>query len=67
MNESNSEFTLPRRRLLGFGVAAIPAAMVLGAGTTDARPATSARTTTTVATGTGTVPLPAHSQFVYFC
>ena len=65
MSESNSEFTLSRRRLLGFGVAAIPVAMVLGAGTAAARPATSARTTTTVATGT--VSLPAHSRLVYFC
>jgi hypothetical protein len=67
MSESHSDFSLSRRRVLGLGVAAIPAAMLLGAGTAGARTASSAHPTTTVATGAGSVQLPAHSQVVYFC
>lgn len=67
MSESNSDFNLSRRRLLGLGAVAIPAGILLGVGTADARPASSVHPVATAATGVGPVQLPAHSRFVYFC
>jgi hypothetical protein len=67
MSESYSNVNLSRRRLLGLGAAAIPAVMLLGTGTADAGPASSAHPITTIAAGANPVRLPAHSQVVYFC
>jgi hypothetical protein len=66
MSESNSEFSLSRRRLLGLGVAAVPAIMLLGAGTAAASPARSVRPVATP--GVSPIATTTHPQYaVYFC
>jgi nitrous oxide reductase len=66
MSESHSDFSLSRRRMLGLGVAAIPAVMLLGAGTAVASPARPAQPVATAgASAVATNAQPC--QAVYFC